>query len=407
MKKYCTPSGLKTSRPFLLGTGLLGVFLGLGCLPLGTDVVAAIPIAPNLVPTPLSPQLAAIQGSGFTLLKLDPAQAAPRPTNAQTEVEDEADEPQPIPVTTASPTASNTPLVHCSEISTRRYAILVNQPIDSLPQLPEFLTIAAAPCQYFGILMTFFGTFDNAESVTLRADQLRQLKLDAVVHSFQGDVSALNRTYRAYSVIAEMGSNPNSTIQQLQALRFSPQKVNLGNRTVLVVSPSSSLAPARTVSNNLRARGLTTQVISSSLLNRPLRPSGDASRPEVAQGNPENPAASGTNQTRPPRSGNTSKPSGANPNPKPNTRQNPSNNTNRAALPPIPPLPQGKVYRLLIPMRSAETLAQARAIAADAFPRTIQGRQFIQVRSYTDRDNVTRERNRFNERFPGTIVIIE
>jgi hypothetical protein len=154
MKKYCTPSGLKTSRPFLLGTGLLGVFLGLGCLPLGTDVVAAIPIAPNLVPTPLSPQLAAIQGSGFTLLKLDPAQAAPRPTNAQTEVEDEADEPQPIPVTTASPTASNTPLVHCSEISTRRYAILVNQPIDSLPQLPEFLTIAAAPCQYFGILMT-------------------------------------------------------------------------------------------------------------------------------------------------------------------------------------------------------------------------------------------------------------
>jgi hypothetical protein len=58
-------------------------------------------------------------------------------------------------------------------------------------------------------------------------------------------------------------------------------------------------------------------------------------------------------------------------------------------------------------MRSAETLAQARAIAADAFPRTIQGRQFIQVRSYTDRDNVTRERNRFNERFPGTIVIIE
>jgi hypothetical protein len=58
-------------------------------------------------------------------------------------------------------------------------------------------------------------------------------------------------------------------------------------------------------------------------------------------------------------------------------------------------------------MRNAETLTQARAIASDAFPRTIQGKRLIQVRSYTDRDNVTRERNRFNERFPGTIVIIE
>ncbi len=441
MEKHCPPSGLSTLKlkalhpvPLVaqrwgntniaptawagsrLKATLRRSIVGLGCLgavSCSAPAWAALPHGTNVTVLPLV--LRSVTSSDVNLSPLPPV--LPKPTNAQTETDDEADEPQPIPVTTSNAATSNAPLAHCSEVATRRYAILVNQPIDSLPQLPEFLTIAATPCQYFGILMTFFGTFDSAESVTLRADQLRQLKLDAVVHSFKGDISSLNRNYRAYSVIVEMGANPDTTVQQLQSLRFSPQKVNLGNRAVLVVSPSSSLAPARAVSNNLRARGLTTQVISATLLNRNLRPAADPNRTTVAQGNSTNTAAGNT--PRPPRPGNTGNSTGTNPgngannnsNPKPSgTKPNPKGAqtaNNGATLPPIPALPQGKVYRLLIPVRGAETLAQARAIASDAFPRTIQGKKLIQVRSYTDRDNVTRERNRFNERFPGTIVIIE
>ncbi|MEI6428786.1 MAG: hypothetical protein WCO45_10440 [Pseudanabaena sp. ELA607] len=381
MRKYCKTFGLKT---FGLQGSLLSGLLGLGLMSLCASAAAAGSNPQGLRIDQLN--------LSFTVNSALSNQASPGETDAPTEDEEETGEP-PLPLTTSNAAPNNNaPLANCSNLAIRRYVILVNQPIDSLPQLPEFLTIAAAPCQYFGILMTSFGTFDNAESVILRADQLRQLKLDAVVHSFKGDVSGLNKNYRAYSVIAEMGSNPDNTVQQLQALRFSPQKVNLGNRTVLVVSPSSSLAPAKTVANNLRTRGFTTQVISASLLNRNFYPPADPNRGETAtaQGATPNPASRPANSSKPP-----------------NSKPSPKPTANNAALPAIPPLPQGKVYRLLIPMRNAETLTQARAIASDAFPCTIQGKRLIQVRSYTDRDNVTRERNRFNERFPGTIVIIE
>lgn len=243
---------------------------------------------------------------------------------------------------TAIAQSASAPLA-CPQLTNRRYVVMLDRPANQLPQLPEFLAIAAVPCGYLNTSMTFFGGFDNVQSSTFRANQLRALGLDAVVHSFSAKVNDIPANLQAAVVLVELNQEPNMAIQQVQKLSGkSAVLATFSNRSVLLAAPLSSQQSANAIATKLRGQGIASQVIGASLIT-------------------------------------------------PNSS--------------IPPTSTATIYRVLVPNTNANTLKQIRELAPDAFVTTFKGKSYIQVRTYTNRSNAHRERDRLNERFAGTILL--
>ncbi|PZO45035.1 MAG: hypothetical protein DCF19_00635 [Pseudanabaena frigida] len=252
------------------------------------------------------------------------------------------------------------PANNCPQLTNRRYVVLVDRPANSLPQLPEFLAIAAVPCSYLSTSMTFFGGFDNAKSSTFRASQLRELGLDAIVHSFSAKVNDVPANLQAAAVLVEPNNDPNMTIQQVRSLTSkSAFLATFNNRSVILAAPLSSQQSANAIATLLRKQGLAAQVISASLIASPN--SAPSSIPATAD--------------------STSTP-----------------NKNPVSSKQI-------IYRVLVPNANSNTLKQLREIAPDAFVTIFKAKSYIQVRTYTNRGNAQRERERLNTQYSGTILI--
>ena len=154
----------------------------------------------------------------------------------------------------------------------------------------------------------------------------------------------------------ELNQEPNMAIQQTQSLSGkSAVLATFNNRSVLLVAPLSSQQSASAIATNLRGQGLAAQVIGASLL--------------------ASPSTSSTSSV-------------------------PTN-----SVPTSKPTSTAKVYRVLVPNASANTLKQIRELAPDAFVTIFKGKSYIQVRTYTNRSNAHRERDRLNARFAGTILL--
>jgi hypothetical protein len=246
----------------------------------------------------------------------------------------------------------------CPQLTNRRYVVMLDRPANLLPQLPEFLAIAAVPCSYLNASMTFFGGFDNAQASTFRANQLRELKLDAVVHSFSAKVNDVPANLQASVVWVELSKEPNMAIQQVQALSGkSAVLATFNNRSIILAAPLSSQQSANAIATKLRGQGLAAQVVSASLIATP--------NPNTTSSTPTTPST-------------TTKPS-----------------TSSTAT----------IYRVLVPNANADTLKQIRELAPDAFVTIFKGKSYIQVRTYANRSNAHRERDRLNARFAGTILL--
>ncbi len=247
-----------------------------------------------------------------------------------------------------------TPALACSQITNRRYVVLSDRPANLLPQLPQFLAIAAVPCSYLNVSMTFFGGFDNAKASIYRASQLRQLGLDAIVYSFAAQVTDIPVNLQASAILVEPSNDPNLTIQQVRSLTGkSPFFAVFNNRSVILAEVLSSQTKANAIATTFRNQGLAAQVISTDLIASPKPPTSSV----------------------------------------PNSNQT-ATQTNHQII-----------YRVLIPNTNADTLKQVRELAPDAFITILKGKSYIQVRTYADRGNAHRERDRLNDRFSGTILL--
>ncbi len=246
-------------------------------------------------------------------------------------------------------------VLNCSQLTNRRYVVMLDLPANRLPQLPEFLAIAAIPCGYLNNYMTFFGGFDNAKAATFRAGQLRGLGLDAVVHSFSTKVNDIPADLQAAMVLVELNNEPNMAIQQVQSLTGKGAVLAaFNNRSVLLAATLSSQQSANAIATKLRRQGLAAQVVSASLIASP----------------------------------------------------NPTSSIPTSSIPTSPvPTSTATIYRVLVPNTNADTLKWLRAIAPDAFVTVFKGRSYIQVQTYTNRSNAHRERDRLNARYPNTILL--
>jgi len=242
----------------------------------------------------------------------------------------------------------------CPQLTNRRYVVILDRAANQLPRLPEFLAIAAIPCGYLNASMTFFGGFDNVRASTFRANQLRALGLDAVVHSFTAKVNDIPANLQATVVLVELSKEPNMAIQQVQSLSGkSAMLATFNNRSVILAAPLSSQQSANAIATRLRGQGLAAQVISAAIIASPI----------------------------------------------------PSTNTQSSV--PTNPVPSstGTIYRVLVPNINANTLKEIRKSAPDAFVTIFRRKSYIQVRTYSNRTNAHRERDRLNIRFPNTILL--
>ena len=247
------------------------------------------------------------------------------------------------------------PALACPQVTNRRYVVIIDRPANLLPQLPNFLAIAAIPCSYLNASMTFFGGFDNAKSSTFRASQLRELKLDAIVHSFVARVTDVPAKLQAAIVLVEPSNDPNLAIQQVRSLTGkSAVLATFNNRSVILAAPLSSQQSANAIASLLRNQGLAAQVVSADLI-APSRVMGSIPTPSIPNQNPDSSAQI--------------------------------------------------IYRVLIPNVNASTLKQLRKLAPDAFVTVFKGKSYIQLRTYNNRVNAHRERDRLNVSFPGTILL--
>ena len=264
---------------------------------------------------------------------------------------------QPIAQSITQPIAQSVaiPALACPQVTNRRYVVIIDRPANLLPQLPNFLAIAAIPCSYLNASMTFFGGFDNAKSSTFRASQLRELKLDAIVHSFVAKVTDVPAKLQAAIVLVEPSNDPNLAIQQVRSLTGkSAVLATFNNRSVILAAPLSSQQSANAIASLLRNQGLAAQVVSADLI-APSRVMGSIPTPSIPNQNPDSSAQI--------------------------------------------------IYRVLIPNANASTLKQLRKLAPDAFVTVFKGKSYIQLRTYTNRVNAHRERDRLNVSFPGTILL--
>jgi hypothetical protein len=261
----------------------------------------------------------------------------------------------------AEPIAQATlPTNNCSQLTNRRYVTLIDRPANSLPQLPRYLVLAAVPCNYLNGSMTFFGGFDNVKTSAFRASQLRELGLDAIVYSFNAKVSDVPANVQAAAVLVELNNEPNVVIQQVQSLTGkSAVLATFGNRSVIVAAPLSSQQSANAIATLLRRQGFAAQVISADIIAPPSTNASNTPPTSVPISTPSNP----TTSTR------------------------------------------ATIYRVLVPNNTADTLKQIRVSAPDAFVTIFRGQSYIQVRTYTNRDNAHRERDRLNAIYAGTILL--
>ena len=247
------------------------------------------------------------------------------------------------------------PAIACPQVTNRRYVVLIDRPANLLPQLPNFLAIAAVPCSYLNASMTFFGGFDNAKSSAFRASQLRKLNLDAIVYSFSAKVTDIPANLQAAIVLVEPNNDPNLAVQQVRSLTGkSAVLATFNNRSVILAAPLSSQQSANAIAALLRNQGLAAQVVSADLIAPP-------------------PAT----------------------NPIPS---NPISNNN-------PPSSAQVIYRVLVPNANANTLKQLRKLAPDAFVTIFKGKSYIQLQTYNNRINAHRERDRLNVIYSGTILL--
>ena len=264
---------------------------------------------------------------------------------------------QPIAQPITQPIAQSVaiPALACPQVTNRRYVVIIDRPANLLPQLPNFLAIAAIPCSYLNASMTFFGGFDNAKSSTFRASQLRELKLDAIVHSFVARVTDVPANLQAAIVLVDPSNDPNLAIQQVRSLTGkSAVLATFNKRSVILAAPLSSQQSANAIASLLRNQGLAAQVVSADLI-APSRVMGSIPTPSIPNQNPDSSAQI--------------------------------------------------IYRVLIPNANASTLKQLRKLAPDAFVTVFKGKSYIQLRTYTNRVNAHRERDRLNVSFPGTILL--
>ncbi|MBD2178556.1 hypothetical protein H6F42_16690 [Pseudanabaena sp. FACHB-1998] len=251
----------------------------------------------------------------------------------------------------------------CPQLTNRRYVVLLDRPANLLPQLPEFLAIAAVPCTYLNGSMTFFGGFDNAQASTFRASQLRELGLDAIVHSFTAKVNDIPANLQGAAILVDPSNDPNAVLQRVRSLTGKGAVfATFSNRSVILAAPLFSQQSANSSAVLLRNQGLAAQVISAELISAPKAPDNLA---------PPNPV------------------------PTPNNPANPQNPDSSKKI----------IYRVLVPNSNANTLKLIRESAPDAFVTILKGKSYIQVRTYTNRSNAHRERDRLNSQFSGTILI--
>ncbi len=255
------------------------------------------------------------------------------------------------------------PTNNCSQLTNRRYVTIIDRPANLLPQLPKYLVLAAIPCNYLNGSMTFFGGFDNVKTSAFRASQLREMGLDAVVYSFNTRVSDVPSNLQAAAVLVELNNDPNVVMQQVRSLTGKTAVLaTFNNRSVIVNAPLSSIPTANAIASLLRNRGFAAQVISAEIIAPPTNaPINDASTPSLPVNNPNSP-----------------------------------NNTSTSTR---------TIYRVLVPNANANTLKQIRASAPTAFVTIFRGQSYIQVHTYTNRDNAHRERDRLNAIYPGTILL--
>jgi hypothetical protein len=131
---------------------------------------------------------------------------------------------------------------------------------------------------------------------------------------------------------------------------------------VILAAPLSSQQSANSSAVLLRNQGLAAQVISAELISAPKAPDNLA---------PQNPV------------------------PTPNNPANPQNPDSSKKI----------IYRVLVPNSNTNTLKLIRESAPDAFVTILKGKSYIQARTYNNRSNAHRERDRLNSQFPGTILI--
>ncbi|MFM7886203.1 MAG: hypothetical protein ACKPCM_05830 [Pseudanabaena sp.] len=256
-----------------------------------------------------------------------------------------------------------TPTNNCSQLTNRRYVTIIDRPANLLPQLPRYLVLAAIPCNYLNGSMTFFGGFDNVKTSAFRANQLREMGLDAVVYSFNTKVSDIPNNLQAAAVLVELNNDANVVIQQVRSLTGKTALLaTFNNRSVIVNAPLSSIPTANAIASLLRSRGFAAQVISADIIG-PINaaPVNDTSTSSV-----------------------------------PTSSLTPPNNSSSITR---------TTYRILVPDANANTLKQIRASAPDAFLTIFRGQSYIQVRTYTNRDYAHRERDRLNAIYPGTILL--
>ncbi len=313
----------RSPRSSQLVWGLLGIFTGFGLCGFGWSDLGSRQFTDEAIAAPMIISFNASQGQI--------AQALP-PANA------------------------------CQQLSNRRYVVLLDRPANLLPQLPEFLAIAAVPCSYLNGSMTFFGGFDNAQASSFRANQLRELNLDAIVHSFNAKVTDIPTNLQGAAVLIDPSNNPTAALQRVRSQTSKGSSLaTFNNRSVILAAPLSSQQSANAIAAALRGQGLSAQVISASLI-----------APPVTAAAPSNP-------------------------PTPPTTPTPST--------PKPPDSKTTLYRVLVPNVNADTLKKVRALVPDAFATVFKGKPYIQVRTYTNRSNAHRERDRLNPIFPNTILI--
>jgi hypothetical protein len=252
------------------------------------------------------------------------------------------------------------PTQTCQQLANGRYAVIIDRPINQLPQLPDSLVVSVLPCRYLTASMTFLGSFENVNASVYRANQIRHLGLDAVVHSFIDKNNDVAQHLRANALLIEVPSNPNFAIQQVRMLTGKPSFwATFNDRYVILSAPLSSQQTANILANNLRSQGFAVQAIGAVWISDPT---------PITK--PENTKPAFSNRL---------------------ISQN-STNTQR-------------VYQVLIPLDNNKTLKQSNSITSDAFPKIVGGRVYLQVRSYKDLGNAIRERDRLRVSFPEVILV--
>jgi hypothetical protein len=156
-------------------------------------------------------------------------------------------------------------------------------------------------------------------------------------------------------VLVELNNEPNMAIQQVQSLTGKGAVLaTFNNRSVLLAATLSSLQSANAIATRLRSQGLAAQVVSASLISSP-------------------------------------------------------NSASSIPITSIPttsvPTSTATIYRVLVPNTNANTLRELRVIAPDALVTIFKGKSYIQVRTYINRSNAHRERDRLNARYPNTILL--